>query len=428
MTETVFTASRVFVDGTFRSGQFLHVRDGRITAVAEVPPPSVELVEFGEAALFPGAVNTHTHSHLASLRGSVDELAFPDWLRAVYEAVPRLDVDDVYRSAALTYGEALLSGTTTTADFFYLNAHGNERIESAIRAATDLGIRLVMGRTFLDAEWGGPATRETVDVAVERYRDLREAFANHPLVEICPAPHSPYGASRAMIEAAHALASEYSSRWYMHLGESEAAADGVGGVRAARLLEDWGVLTNRLVAVHVVWLSDDELDRLGAVGGLVSYNPVSNLFFGERVIDLEGYQRRGITLALGTDSGASNNSQNMFADLRVAALSQRLRARDPAVVSVTEMLALCTSQGGEVTGLPVGRLEAGCFADFLVLDANDLSLQPIDRLESHLVYSFTPHAIKGVYVGGNRVVWDGQLINLDVADVIGGINQLARRP
>jgi 5-methylthioadenosine/S-adenosylhomocysteine deaminase len=151
------------------------------------------------------------------------------------------------------------------------------------------------------------------------------------------------------------------------------------------------------------------------------------LFFGERVIDFEGYQRRGITVALGTDSCASNNSQNMFADLRVAALSQRLRARDPAVVSVTEMLALCTSQGGEVTGLPVGRLEAGFFADFLVLDANDLSLQPIDRLESHLVYSFTPRAIKGVYVGGNRVVRDGQLVDLDVADVIGGINQLARR-
>lgn len=427
MTDTVFAASRMFVDGTFRSGLFLRVRDGSIVGLLDEPPPEIELVDFGDAALFPGAVNTHTHSHLASLRGSVDELAFPDWLRAVYEAVPRIDVDDAYRSAALTYGEALLSGTTTTADFFYLNANGNERIESAIRAAGDVGIRLVMGRAFLDAEWGGDATRESVPVAVERYRELRQAFADDPLVEICPAPHSPYGASRGMIEAADALASEYGSRWYMHLGESEAAADGVGGVRATRLLEEWGVLTDRLVAVHVVWLTDDELDRLGAVGGLVSYNPASNLFFGERVIDLKGYERRGITVALGTDSCASNNSQNMFADLRLAALSQRLRARDPAVVSVKEMLALCTSQGGEVTGLPVGKLEVGYFADFLVLDESNPSLQPIDRLESHLVYSFAPRSIKGVYVGGDRVVWDGQLVKLDVAEVISGINQLARR-
>ena len=327
----------------------------------------------------------------------------------------------------MTYGEALLSGTTTTADFFYLNGPGNERIESAIRAATDLGIRLVMGRTFLDAEWGGKATRESVNVAVSRYRELRERFTDHPLVEVCPAPHSPYGASREMIEAAHALASEYDTRWYMHVAESESAAAGIGGVRAIRLLEDWGVLTDRLVAVHAVWLSSEELDRLGGVGGLVSYNPVSNLFFGERVIDLGAYERQGITVGLGTDSSASNNAQNMFADLRVAALSQRLRARDPAAVTVREMLELCTSKGGRVTGLPVGELASGCFADFVVLDTNDLSLQPIDRLESHLVYSMTPRAIKGVYVGGTRVAWEGQLVNADLADVIGGINRLTRR-
>jgi 5-methylthioadenosine/S-adenosylhomocysteine deaminase len=426
MTATVFTASRIFVEGAFRSDQYLDVHDGRITAVLKTPPPDADLVDFGSDAVFPGAVNTHTHSHLTSLRGSVDQLALADWLTTVYAAVPRISVDDAYWSAALTYGEALLSGTTTTADFFYLNGHGNERIESAIRAATDLGIRLVMGRAFIDAEWGGEATRETVDVAVARYRELREAFTGNALVEICPAPHSPYGASRAMIEAAHALATEYGSRWYMHVAESESAANGLGGVRALRLLEDWGCLTNRLVAVHAVWLFDGELDRLGATGGLVSYNPASNLFFGERVIDLDAYQRRGITVGLGTDSSASNNSQDMFADLRVAALSQRLRARDPEAVSVSEMLALCTSQGATVMDLPVGELAPGRFADFVVLDAEDPSLQPIDRLESHLVYAMKPRAIKGVYVGGERVAWEGRLVNTNLADAIDGINRLAR--
>ena len=89
MRAAVFTASRVFVAGAFRSGQFLEVRDGRIVAVTEAPPPDADLIDFGDVAIFPGAVNTHTHSHLASLRGSVDQLPFTDWLTAVYEAVPR---------------------------------------------------------------------------------------------------------------------------------------------------------------------------------------------------------------------------------------------------------------------------------------------------------------------------------------------------
>jgi 5-methylthioadenosine/S-adenosylhomocysteine deaminase len=424
---TFFTSSLVFVDGSFRANQFLEVKDGRIQSITETPPPEVEVTDFGSAAVFPGAVNTHTHSHLASLRGSVDELAFDDWLTAVYEHVPKLEVEDVYQSALLTYAEALLSGTTTTADFFYLNGSGNERIESAIRAAIDVGIRLVMGRTFMDAEWGGPATREAVDVAVERYRELRKAYGDHPRVEICPAPHSPYGASRALLEAAHALAIEYGSRWYMHLAESESAAAGIDGVRALNLLEDWGILTDRLVAVHVVWLTEEEVDRLGAVGGLVSYNPASNLFFGERIVDLVAYERRGISVALGTDSSASNNAQNMFADLRLAALCQRLRSRDPAAVPIKDMLALATSKGATVTGLPVGDLAPGRFADFLVLDTTEPSLQPIESLDSHLVYSMTPRAIKGVYVAGEQVAWNGRLVRADLAEAINGINRLSRR-
>jgi len=423
---TVFTASMVYVDGSFRPNQYVSVHDGRIGSITETPPGGEGVTDFGDAAVFPGAVNTHTHSHLASLRGSVDQLAFDDWLAAVYRRVPKLDVDDVYASALLTYAEALLSGTTTTADFFYLNGYGNERIESAIRAAVDVGIRLVMGRTFMDADWGGPATQETVDVAVERYRALREAFAGHPRVEICPAPHSPYGASRGLLESAHALAVEYDSRWYMHLAESESAAAGVDGVRALDLLEEWGILTDRLVAVHVVWLSEEELDRLGAVNGLVSYNPASNLFFGERIVDLVGYERRGISVALGTDSSASNNAQNMFADLRLAALCQRLRARDPAVIGVNDMLALATSKGGSVTGLPVGRLAPGHFADFIVVDTTHPSLQPVERLASHLVYSMTPQAIKGVYVGGEQVVWEGHVLKADLTEAVGGIGELSR--
>ena len=148
----------------------------------------------------------------------------------MYEAVATFGIEESYLAAAITYAEAILSGTTTVADFFYINGFGNDNVRSVIRAAKDVGIRLVMGRTFLDAEWGGVATRETVDLAVQRYRGLRLECDEYKLIELAPAPHSLVGASREMIEAAYSLAEEYDSRWYMHVAYSEETGDGLNGI------------------------------------------------------------------------------------------------------------------------------------------------------------------------------------------------------
>ena len=227
-----------------------------------------------------------------------------------------------------------------------------------------------------------------------------------------------------MIEAASQLAREFGSQWYMHVAESEASAAGIGGVRALELLDRWGVLDDTLVAVHAVWLTEQELDLLGERSGRISYNPASNLFFGERIIDYPGWKRRGITVGLGTDGSASNNAQNMFADLRLAALSQRLRSRNPAEVSNREMLSLMTRDGASVTRLPVGDLAPGHRADFVVLDLDDVSLQPLQHLDSHLVYSMNPTAIRHVFVEGEQVVKDRELVHVDLAEIAARINAL----
>ncbi|HYI66433.1 MAG TPA: amidohydrolase family protein [Candidatus Limnocylindrales bacterium] len=420
---TFFTASQVYLDGAFEEGRYLEVRDGEIVGTASASPAGA-VVDFGHAAIFPGAVNTHTHSHLGLLRGSVNELDLAGWLERVYGAVSKFGPEEAYLSAVLTFGESLLTGTTTTADFFYLNGYGNERIAAVVDAADELGIRLVMGRTFLDAEWGGEATRETVDVAVDRYRELGRTYAGRPRLQLAPAPHSPYGASREMIEAASQLAREFGSQWYMHLAESESSAAGIEGVRALELLDRWGVLDDTLVAVHAVWLTEPELDLLGERAGRLSYNPASNLFFGERVIDYPGWKRRGITVGLGTDSSASNNGQNMFADLRLAALSQRLRSRNPAEVTNREMLSLLTDDGAAVMRLPVGALATGLRADFIVLDLDDVSLQPLRHLDAHLIYAMSPTAVRHVFVDGRQVVKDRELVHVDMAEIAARINEL----
>ena len=423
-----YTADRVFADGTFLQPGSLTVTGDTIVSVSQGRPPksATEVVDFGSDAIFPGTVNTHTHSYLTLLRGRYDDLAFSDWLPKVYATMASFGPEETYLGAALCFGELLSSGTTTVADFFYLNSRGNANVRAAIQAALDLGIRLVMGRTFLDAEWGGAAARESVDTAVSRFRDLRTEFEGHAFVQVCPAPHSIYGASRTMIEAAFHLAEEYGTRWHMHVADSEDTTRGVErdfGAPSVRLLEDWGVLTDRLVAIHGLWLSDDEVALLARRHVGVSYNPAPQM--KEAILDVPRLHRNGILVGLGTDHATSNNSQNILSDVRLAWLAQRSRARSAAVLSVAQLIDLATVDGGRLLGLPVGRLAAGYKADFMVLDTQDFSLQPLDSLESNIVHAISDRAIRHVFCGGRQVVRDGQLTLVNQAELIARIASLS---
>lgn len=429
MTEaTIYhTADYVFVGGKFQKDMFIGVNDDEIVSVTSDPHPDVSVTTHRGAAIFPGAVNTHTHSYLSLLRGSVDFLQLPQYLEIVYASIGDFGTEESYLGAAHSFGEALLSGTTTMADFFYLNGDGNDNIRAALQAATELGIRLVMGRTFLDAEWGGTATRETVSEAHSRFVELRADFEDDPLIEVSPAPHSLYGASRPMVEAAFELATEYDTKWYVHIADSEKSGLGIDGVRSIPLLDGWGILDEHLVNVHAVWLDDDELRLLGEKGGLVSYCPASNMVFGERVLDIPGYKAHGITVGLGTDSAASNNTQDMFADIRLSSLCQRLGARNPTAVSVEDMLAVGTADAAKVVGLPVGELAAGYKADFAILDIDDPSLNPHRSLASHVCHSMNSRAVRDVFVGGRQVVKDRELTGLDMSSVLGRLNRSVDR-
>jgi len=154
-----YTASEVFAEGAFAGRKYIVVDGEVIAAIVDVAPPSASVVDFREAAIYPSAVNTHTHSFQSLLRGCVDGIDLGQWLERVYASSADYGPEECYLGAALSFGEMLRSGTTAVADFFYLNARGNENVHAVIRAATDIGIRLVMGRAGLDAEVEAPWRR-----------------------------------------------------------------------------------------------------------------------------------------------------------------------------------------------------------------------------------------------------------------------------
>lgn len=412
-----FTADRVFTEGVYRPARWIGVEGGVIRAVTEHRPASSSILEFPESAIFPGTVNTHTHAFHSLMRGCGDDLPLLKWLHdVVYRHAANLTAEQAYLGAALAFAEMLKNGITTVVDFFYLNGLGNEYALATIRAAEDLGIRLVLARTFMDWEHAPSTIRETMPQAVARYGELAQAYRAHPTVKICPAAHSLYAASPEMIQAAVEAARTQGTWWHMHVADAAGAErtirDRFGRSTVGRMAE-LELLTESLVAVHAVYVDETEVELLGERRVKVSHNPSANMFLGDKAARILAMRSVGICVGLGTDGGLDNNSLSIFHEMKMAALVQKSMAGNPQAITAKDVLEMGTVNGGFITDWPAGRLEPGSLADFLVIDLSDLALVPGDRLASHMVYSMSERAIRHVYVHGRCVVRDGRLTGVD---------------
>jgi 5-methylthioadenosine/S-adenosylhomocysteine deaminase len=413
----LFLPEAMLVDGTVRRGWALLARDGRVAAVGPAETaavdPGAERESLPGTLLLPGTVNAHSHSFQSLLRGLGDDQPFMEWRRSLYHFMPRLDAEGVYVGALFAFGEMLLRGVTTVCDFFYLHHGSIERDLAVARAARDLGIRLVLARTMMDWDLAPPAFRETPEQAVANARALAARLQGDVLVTVIPAPHSPHAASGEMIRAGARLAAEWDVPWHIHVAEAAYEGDATRaryGHEPLEWIASLGALDERIRIVHGVWLEDGEILALARAGGGLIHCAGSNLFLGDGIAPIPKYRAAGVTVALGCDSGSANNRLSIFGEMRLAATLQKGVAQSSDALIAEQVLAMGTAHGAHATGLPVGTLEPGAFADLVALDLADLSLQPPHHQLRNVVYSLESTAIRHVYVQGEAVVRDGHLV------------------
>ena len=404
------------------------VSEGRIAAVgpaADVTPlfPEANRIDWSAFAAVPGAVNAHSHSFQSLLRGMAVDRPFLEWRdEALYRHTPLLDPDTLYAGALLAFGEMLTAGVTTVADFFYVHGPDAANDDAVIRAALDLGVRLVFARTMYDWPGAPEAYRESVADATARTRALAVRYAGHPLVSVHPAPHSPHAASSDMIRAGHGLARELGTPYHIHVAEEPFEVEETlrdHGLRPVHWLDSLGVVDSSMIAVHLVWLDPDEIALLGARGAALAYCPSSNMFLADGVTRLPDLLAAGVRVGLGTDGGCSNNRTSVFEEMRMAALLQKVSRLDATCISAPTVWQLGTSSGADLLRLPVGRIAPGKRADLVAVDPAHLSLQPFhpSLLVAHAVYSMQPGAIRRVVVEGREVVRDGRILTVPAEDI-----------
>ncbi|HEX9067282.1 MAG TPA: amidohydrolase [Ktedonobacterales bacterium] len=427
---TTFLAERTLIGSVFEPAIAVTVAGGRITSVgsAREVPPDANVRHLPRRLLMPGTINAHNHSFQSLLRGVADDCNFFTWRdKALYGYTPRMDEAAVYAGARFAFAEMLRNGVTTVCDFFYIHSGGNTNDHAVIRAARDLGMRIVLGRTMYD--WNGAPEhyQETIAEAVARTRELWQHYRGSETVTVLPAPHSPHGASPEMIVAGSKLAEELGTRFHIHVAEGRYERDMIHekwGKTPIRWLESLGVALERMTIIHGCWLEDDDISLMGKRDVRLVYNPASNMFLGDGVTPLPKMLDAGVRMGLGSDGGCSNNRVSVFDEMRMCSLLQKVTYLSSEVLPAETALRMGTLGSAESVDLPAGEIANGKLADFVLLDMDDPSLQPSWAWHKQVVYAMTPHAIAEVIVGGETVFRDAQLVKQSWQEVIGAVRDV----
>jgi 5-methylthioadenosine/S-adenosylhomocysteine deaminase len=419
----------VYVDGRLQRGLGVDVADGRIVTVG---PDSGETgaLKLPGKALLPGTVNAHCHSFQSLLRGLGDDLDFMAWRdRVLYPYSTRLDRDGIYLGAAFAFAEMLLHGATTCVDFFYLQDGGNDNAEAVIQASRDTGIRLVMARAMYDWEGAPLRYREKPAEAAKRTADLIDKYAKDALVRVQPAPHSPHGASAAMIRAGFEVAQSADTPFHIHVAEGQyegARTLEEHGATPIRYLDKLGVLGERMIGVHCVWLDEEEIRLMGERGAGLAYCPSSNMVLGDGITRVTELRDAGVRIGLGTDGGCTNNRLSVFEEMRMASLLQKVRHLDGTRLPAEDAFQMGTRDGGRLLDLDAGNIKEGMLADFVAVDLGHPSLHPPTNLLKSVVYAMSPQAITDVWVHGRRVVENRRLVMVDQDALMARVAALTR--
>jgi 5-methylthioadenosine/S-adenosylhomocysteine deaminase len=395
------------------------VRQGRIV---DLLPSQAARVRYAPQAerdlpthvLIPGLVNAHTHAAMALFRGLADDLPLMQWLSEhIWPAEARwVSEEFVQDGARLALAEMLRGGTTCFNDMYFFP-------EDTARAASAVGLRAVVGLILIDVPtvWARNA-----DEYLAKGLEVHDRFRDDPLVRTAFAPHAPYTVSDQALARVATLAEELDLPVHMHVHETaeevRQAVQGQGQRPLARL-ERLGLLSPRLVAVHMTQLEPGEIERVAACGTSVVHCPESNLKLASGFCPVARLLEAGVNVALGTDGAASNNDLDMLGEMRTAALLGKAVAGTAGAVAAETALAMATLHGARALGLEaeIGSLVPGKAADLVAVDLSALETQPVYHPVSQLVYAAARHQVSDVWVGGHHLLRDRVPTTFDEAAV-----------
>ena len=365
--------------------------------------------------LIPGLINAHTHAAMSLLRGLADDLPLDEWLNEhIWPAESRwVNEEFVHDGTQLAMAEMLRGGTTCFNDMYFFP-------DTTARAAAGCGMRASVGLIVLDfpTVWAQDA-----DEYISRGLAVHDQYRSDPLITTLFAPHAPYTVSDKPLEHVRVLADELDIGIHMHVHETadevERAIE-LTGKRPLARLQDLGLTSPAMLAVHMTQLSAAEISQYAASGGHVVHCPESNLKLASGFCPAEALNAAGINVALGTDGAASNNDLDMLGEMRTAALLGKAVCGDASALPAYTILKMATLNGAKALGIDAdtGSLLAGKWADITAVCLDTIETQPVYDPVSQLVYASGREQVTDVWVAGQHLLRERRLTTLDGNDIL----------
>ena len=365
---------------------------------------NAEIVDCTGKVILPGFINGHSHLPMTLFRGYADDMRLQEWLSdKVMPMEARHTKRSMRNGALLAALELTRSGCTTVNDMYY---DGNIIAETLKEAG--------MSGTVSSCLIGAMPNHEAV---LEQAIALAEKYKNDPDIRTAIAPHAEYTATPALLEKWGRAAIETGQPIHIHCSETLTEHEeciGRHGLTPVALFDKLGMTEVPMYLAHCVYLSDEDMEIVKAKNLSVLHNPCSNLKLGSGIARLPKMLEMGLNIALSTDGSASNNTEDMWEEMRIAGLIHKGANRDATAVSANQALYIATRGAARALGYADrGSLEAGMRADFTISTLDVPSMRPLTNITNLIVYSGNSRDIE-MTVAGGKVLYDhGEFTKLD---------------
>lgn len=382
--------------------------------------PEVECVDLRGRWILPGLINTHVHTSQQLGRGLGDDVSLLVWLHErIWPYESNMTEEDSYISSLLCGIEQIRSGVTCFAE------PGGQFVNGMGRAVTELGLRGILAKSTMDMGEGLPpawdeTTQKALDIQVENLKRWHNQA--HGRIRVWFGLRTIFNNSDELIVRTKALADQYCVGVHMHVAEIREEVEFARQTRGATTvmhLNRLGVLDKNLLAVHSVWLTEEEIYLFAEKQVKVSHNPAAAM----RVLGfakIPEMLKAGVCVSIGTDGAPSNNRMTLIDEMWLTSLIHKGRTLDPTVMPAQDILAMVTCDGARALLWEdeLGSLEPGKKADLLVINPNTATMLPLHDPVANMVTSMRTENIESVMVDGRWLMRDRRILTVNEAEIL----------
>lgn len=405
------TAVLMDPDRTVLSNACVAVEGGKIVSVGTQRPAGEfdRVIDGRGGILMPGLINCHTHIPMVAMRGYGDGNNLQDWLQKfIYPVEAKWDQRAIRACTDLGLMEMIASGTTCFADM-YMHARviGQAVADAGISANLSCG-GLFFGETFSPAACADCGYQEMLVNTWHGYDDGR--------IQIDASLHAEYTSPPGLWEWTADFARRNGLGMHVHISETQFEHDGClerWGKTPIQVLSDHGVFDVRSIAAHCVCTTPEDWAIMAQKGITAVHNPCSNLKLGSGVAPVGRLLKAGVNVALGTDGVSSNNTTDMFEDMKIAAILQNGVLRDPLALVSMDAVEMATVNGAKALGRDTGAIVPGLWADLILLDADAPNLIPCHDAANNIAYAAHGSNVMLNMCRGKVIYENGEFLTID---------------